>query len=243
MAGESSRFKSAGYIKPKFMLPLAGKTLFDFSVMSFKKYFNTEKFIFATKNDELHIKFVEDRLSILGVKKYEIIPLKNITRGQAESAYLALKNVRNFTFFDNEKLCIFNIDTIRPAIDFPSFHGQVGWLETFITDGDHWSFVKPSKESPELVDEVSEKIRISQFCSTGLYAFKSISQFIESFYLEENCPTSSELYVAPLYNRAINSGQDIKWTLLDPMHDKIYLAGTPAEYENLKFSISSGLII
>ena len=35
MAGLSSRFTKAGYTKPKYMLPLAGKSVFAHSIESF----------------------------------------------------------------------------------------------------------------------------------------------------------------------------------------------------------------
>ncbi|MBD6989485.1 capsular biosynthesis protein, partial [Vibrio parahaemolyticus] len=39
MAGMSSRFFNAGYDKPKYMLEARGVTLFEHSILSFKKYF------------------------------------------------------------------------------------------------------------------------------------------------------------------------------------------------------------
>ena len=39
MAGESRRFSEAGYISPKYELPLAGKSVFRHAVGSFEHYF------------------------------------------------------------------------------------------------------------------------------------------------------------------------------------------------------------
>ena len=47
MAGLSSRFKDAGYVKPKYMLEAHGKTLFSHSLYSFKNYFDSESFLFV----------------------------------------------------------------------------------------------------------------------------------------------------------------------------------------------------
>ena len=45
MAGLSSRFTKAGYDRPKWMLPLAGRPLLDWSLLGFSEMFESETFL------------------------------------------------------------------------------------------------------------------------------------------------------------------------------------------------------
>ena len=128
MAGASSRFINEGY-KPKYMLELTpGYTLFDAAVKSFEEFFGDAIFLFVTNSLEATL-WVESRLSKLdSLKDYKIVTLDGVTKGQAETVYLGLKEsykdlilyenmsaVSDKAFYDKYKnlLVIFNIDTIR----------------------------------------------------------------------------------------------------------------------------------
>jgi len=151
MAGASSRFVDAGYL-PKYMLELRpGLTMFEASLRSFWDFFLPEHlFVFVTRGAEMSA-FVRSKLekikNELDVENsiyrglspfrkreinYKICMLSDMTRGQAETAYVALKflwkdldeymssKVRpSISIFDMpgsmpaSNLCIFNIDTIR----------------------------------------------------------------------------------------------------------------------------------
>ena len=50
MAGLSSRFFNAGFKEPKYKLRAHGKTLFEWSVKTFEKLYQTEKFIFICRD-------------------------------------------------------------------------------------------------------------------------------------------------------------------------------------------------
>ena len=70
MAGASSRFLKDGYRIPKFMLPLWGSTVFDQSVKSFSKYFDTEHFKFVINGEFNTRSFVETRCRKLRIKSF-----------------------------------------------------------------------------------------------------------------------------------------------------------------------------
>lgn len=65
MAGMSSRFFKAGFTQLKYMLKIEEKTLFDMSVESFSKYFESEKFIFIVKDVFRTPEFVENSVKNL----------------------------------------------------------------------------------------------------------------------------------------------------------------------------------
>ena len=105
MAGLSSRFFKAGYQEPKYKLVAHGKTLFEWSVKTFEKYYESEKFIFICRDVYDTPEFLKSELKKVGIKNFEIITLTTETRGQAETVFLALDKVP-----EDERLIIFNID-------------------------------------------------------------------------------------------------------------------------------------
>ncbi|MET4026626.1 NDP-sugar pyrophosphorylase family protein [Marinobacter sp. MBR-99] len=229
MAGLSSRFFEAGYDKPKYMLEAHGRTLFEHSVLSFEQYFSSEHFVFVVRNVFDTPGFVAEGAEALGIKKYDVIVLDQETRGQAETVYLALQQVKS----DEEPLTIFNIDTFRPGFTYPDESRRgVGYLEVFRGPGEHWSFAEPTSPDSNLVKKTAEKNRISDLCSTGLYYFRRAEYFMEAF--EQYCLTpesewpKGEIYVAPLYNLLIERGDSVYYHLIST--SEVIFCGTPDEY-------------
>lgn len=231
MSGGSSRFFKAGFDRPKYELDIAGRSLFWHSLWSFKDYFSAETFVFVTRKDFDARSFVSAQCELLGISNYLIVELDKVTRGQAESVYLGVKDIPGH----DEGMVIFNIDTIRPGFRYPEYIGDVdGYLEVFRGDGDGWSFVRVAADNPERVVETSEKLRISDHCSTGLYYFRTKGAFMYAFEsalseVDDFMSRWRELYVAPLYNYLIRQGADIRCSLVDK-HD-VFFSGTPDEYE------------
>lgn len=232
MAGLSSRFFKAGYTKPKYMLEAHGITLFEHSVKSFEKYFSTENFLFIIRDVYQTSVFVEQKAKALGIKSFEIVTLKEETRGQAETVYLGLKKSNCEEY---ESLTIFNIDTFRPNFRHPNLN-QLGdgYLEVFQGTGDNWSFAKPLNNSCNIVCETAEKKQISNLCSTGLYHFSCLELYKLAYNDYLNKPKgdwmNGEVYIAPLYNYLIKKGNKIHYQLID--RNEVLFCGTPEEYDN-----------
>lgn len=227
MAGLSSRFRRAGYELPKWQLPLAGRPLFDWTVLTFRRYFDIERFVFIHLDEPNVAEFIQARVEALGVAKTSLVPLRSPTRGQAETVYFGLEEVSSP---NDEQITIFNIDTIRPDFVIPALPADTaGWLECFRGDGDHWSFVRPLSSTGDLAAEVVEKIRVSDLCSTGIYVFRSKIDFVRAYQLELEAPSSSELFVAPLYQQLINSGEAVRFG--EVAQEDVIFSGTPSEYQ------------
>ena len=227
MAGMSSRFFKAGFDKPKYMLTGFDKPLFDHAVESFKGYFQQEKFLFIIKDIYDTPEFVAQRCQHLGIKDFEIIVINSETRGQAETVALGLGQV-NY----NGAITIFNIDTFRPDFVFPKVINSDGYLEVFKGEGSNWSFAKPAAIDSDRVIETAEKNPISNLCSTGLYYFNDIKEYLEAYHFTLAKPESEwdkgELYVAPLYNYLIKKGLDIRYHLIE--RSDVIFCGVPDEY-------------
>lgn len=237
MAGNSRRFFEAGYTRPKYELPIAGESLFSLTVRSFEKYFETERFIFVCRSDWDGELFVEMECQKMGIRDFKVVSLSTVTGGQAETVLLGMDKAG---FDDAEGLIIFNIDTIRTGWEFPAgFDLSDGYLEVFHGNGDNWSFVKPAASFSRRVVLTTEKERVSDLCSSGLYYFARAGDFAkvcrealadpEVFKLRWR-----ELYIAPLYNQLISTGKTILYHVVPAA--EIGFSGTPAEYQQLLVS-------
>ena len=221
MAGLSSRFFKAGFTKPKYMLPLLGETVFDWALRSFEAYFEDEEFLFIVRDVYDTPQFVEERVKQLGIRSYHIHILQQETRGQAETVYLAIRD------FLEREIYIFNIDSkIYNFQKKPDDLKVAGYLEVFEGEGEHWSFVKPGENHN--VIETTEKIRISNLCSNGLYYFESSQQYCDYFQKFASLNAEQELYIAPLYNLYIDDKKIIKY-VVNPL-ENICFCGIPEEY-------------
>lgn len=228
MAGMSSRFHNAGYKVPKYALELGEQNLFKASVSSFKRYFQSDKFIFVVRNDLFAAEFVGHAVDELGIESFDIIQLERDTLGQAESLSMAL-NYYSYDF----PIYVFNIDTIRHDFIKPKVADLCdGYLEVFRGSGKNWSYVEPGEG--DVVKRTAEKQPISDLCSNGLYYFKSSLNFQNIFSMLDKRKdlVNGEYYIAPIYNELIKKGDDIRFheipiALID-------FCGTPLEYIELQ---------
>lgn len=231
MVGLSSRFSKQGFTLPKYMLQAGKDTLFSISIKTFQKYFDQFEFLFVYRNIYDTKTFLINECNRMGLKKFKLIELSNVTSGQAETVKLAIENELKTNFIEDE-IIIFNIDTARLNFNLPKFNTSPdGFLEVFIGEGDHWSFVLPKDDNSQMVKQTTEKVRISKYCSNGLYYFNSMNLFLEAFENTfSNKEDDNEMYVAPMYNYLINSGRNILYTL-SKKEDNLFF-GTPIEYLN-----------
>ena len=225
MAGMSKRFAEAGYTVPKYMLPLSGETLFDWSVRSFEAYFANEHFAFILRDTHGAKDFVQERLRRLGVQDYSLVLLDQNTGGQAETVQLGIDEMG---VGEMEELFIFNIDTLRPRIKLQRREGSSGSLEVFRADGNNWSFIEPTQARSPWVKRCTEKVRISEYCCTGLYYFSQAGHFRQALADERQCRSAPELYVAPLFNHLIRRGLQVDWYEVEA--NMVLLSGVPQEY-------------
>lgn len=233
MAGMSSRFFKAGYTKPKYMLEAHGETLFAHAVKSFAAYFSTKPFLFIVRDIFETAEFVKAEASKLGIKEFYISVLEQETRGQAETVTLGLDLLSKQQVNYQGEITIFNIDTFRPHFRLPDIaKNSDGYLEVFQGSGDNWSFAKPESDTSTKVVQTAEKNPISNLCSTGLYHFASVQDYLDAYNHYLSRPVGEwekgELYIAPLYNYLIQIGKDIHYHLID--RDDVIFCGVPDEY-------------
>ena len=229
MAGLSQRFIKAGFTLPKYMLYIKDKSLFNLAVSSFENYFQTCKFVFIARDLFDTKRFIESECELLGITTYQVILLDLPTSGQAETIFLGLKKAM---VKDLEPILVFNIDTFRPGFSFPENLLKLdGYLEVFFGDGANWSYAQTESSGSTRVIKTAEKNQISNYCSTGLYYFKTSVLFNEAYINDVQSSiskTSKEFYVAPLYNFLIETGNNIHIHLIKK--EEVQFCGVPNEY-------------
>lgn len=229
MAGLSSRFFKAGYDVPKYKLTINDEYVFDLALNSFENYFASDLFVIVLRDVYDSQQFVESRLKALGVNRYIIKVLDFETQGQAETVWLGIDNS---DITNDEPLFVFNIDTFRYNFTKPEFIKDcAGYLEVFRGDGEHWSFIEINADNE--VVRTTEKQRISDLCSDGLYYFASKESYRELFAKAKakNLLVNNELYIAPMYNLLIQKGLSVRYHLI--RDNEIDFCGTPDEYLSL----------
>ncbi len=95
----------------------------------------------------------------------------------------------------------------------------------FPGQGDHWSFART--DASGRVVEIAEKCRISDWATTGLYYFRHGKDFVRQAenMIDAEDRSNGKFYVAPVYNRMIVDGADIR---INPV-ETIWVLGTPEE--------------
>ena len=224
MGGLGARFKKAGYNIPKYEIEAKGKTLFTWSMLSLKSFWDNS-FIFIVRKEDKAKAFIQKECRALGIRAI-IVEIDKLTRGQAETTMLA-ENVWD----KKAPLLIYNIDTyVKPGCMSPRIFRGDGFIPCFHAEGTHWSFVRLDEEGKAI--EVREKIRISDNCSIGAYYFSTADLYREvyqKFYEEEEHLESGERYIAPMYNYMIQHGKIVY--IQDIPSDCVHVLGTPVEVE------------
>jgi hypothetical protein len=223
MAGESRRFREAGYTVPKYRLRVRGRTLFAWAVESLRPYFERPdaRAVFVARAADAGVtEFVGGECRALGFAvPPSVALLDGPTGGQAETVLAAAPHVE-----PGATVVIYNIDThVRPGAFGPDTLAGDGCVPCFAGAGDAWSFVAAGADGRATA--IAEKRRISPHASVGLYVFRDLALYREAY--AAAAPAGGERYVAPLYAPLIERGYDVRMTTL--ADQDVVPLGTPDE--------------
>lgn len=242
LAGLSSRFRSQGFDRPKYELDLAGRPILERVLAGFDRAAPDVSFMLVSlrSNDLLNFCSSSSALSQrLARGQLDIVELPEATRGQAETVAFAL---RQRPYSHEEPLIIFNGDTIYRDWNLPAdpIQRSEGYLDVTQANGTHWSFARLANahDRSSRVVETAEKRRISDNCSTGLYAFRSGRSYLDLYsryftqeaYLADHAGT--EYYIAPMYNALVDVGEGVR--VHDIKRSDVAFVGTPEEYHSVR---------
>jgi len=125
------------------------------------------------------------------------------------------------------------IPTSLPAGDCADVRGIVSVASM---PGDRWSFA--DCDADWNVTRVTEKVRISEWASTGLYYFSDTARFLADAraMVAGDERVKGEFYVMPLYGRMLARGERIKAMPVRAMHD----LGTPEALAAFEKALAAG---
>ena len=207
MAGEGSRFKSAGYTFPKPLIDVNGKPMIQCVVENLDFDAN---YIFLIRSEHVDkYSGLIDTLDRITNGKFEYVIVESLTEGAACTALLAKE------FIDNdEDLLIANSDQYieYEAENFTMLKNLTNAdsiVFTFNAVHPKWSFVKTNSRG--FVTEVAEKKPISNIATCGIYWYRKGSDFVKyaNDMIENNIRVNNEFYIAPVYNELISDGKTL----------------------------------
>lgn len=216
-AGKGERFKTLIPGKSKPEIILNGKSLLSWSISSLPLEKGDKVILVTQKNDSLKSKLSSELTEFFYVD-FEWIEIDYYTKGQLDTALLGLDVISN-----DEPVVIYNADTffVDKKLNFRDVKVD-GVIPCSKQPGDCWSFCGLDEKGK--VVEVTEKKRISEYASIGLYYFRNKKLILDNLdnYLSLN---EGENYVAPLYNLLIEKGHSISMELVN----SFYPMGTPRQ--------------
>lgn len=231
MAGQGERFKFAGYQIPKPLLPIHGVEMFKWVIANL--YDPRVESYTLIVSEALGIELQVEKISkTLGIKIH-LKKLAKLTDGPATTVSLGLRGLKR-----DQPLVVANSDQYVDC-NIADFYNTLqenstndGTILTMNDSDPKWSYVK--LDSDQLVSEVQEKRVISEIATVGIYGFKSVSLFADSYIQmkDKNIRTNGELYVAPMYNELIANGYRIGQINLGQINKVMHGFGIPRDYEN-----------
>lgn len=228
MAGNGSRFASAGYKDPKPFIPVFGKPMISWVVENLG-IDATYTFIIRKEFEETYA--ARDYLQKI-CPGCNILAIDKVTEGAACTVLLAKELIDN----ENPLIMInsdqyIEFDSFKFIFDFlynPTEQTIDGKISTF--DGNRhpkWSYAKI--DDAGIVTEVREKDPFSDHATTGLYMWRKGSNFVKyaQQMISKNIRVNNEFYVVPVFNEAISDG--LRFTISDCV--KMWGIGVPEDLE------------
>ena len=225
LGGLGKRFLDAGYDLPKPLISLFLKPIIFWLLDNLTLQPNDKVFIICNKSLEKY------RFDALIKKKYpnfNIIYLKNDTRGAAETIYLGTKNIRN-----NKETILLDGDTFY-NIDLLNLYRKQENKNLIVSfkqsdTNPVYSYIELDKNKSVL--RIAEKERISNLANTGAYAFSKLNELKRycKLIIDNNLKFGDEFYMSRVISEMINDGSNFSSIILS--ESDFDVVGTPFQYK------------
>ena len=217
MCGRGQRFRDAGYVEPKALIPLMGRALL-FHVLDGLPAGTNVRLICSGEYERCQIK---DRVvNEFSALVFDIVFLHQETRGAAETVLLGVRDLGDST------ITCMDCDTVYHALDITGLRGNS--VCTFRDDGEtsQYSFVDVKSG---VLTRIVEKERISNVACTGIYSFSSSREFVAhaSAVISSNIRNRGEFYMSTVIQHMITAGVQFHNHSMNV--DEFTVAGTPIQ--------------
>lgn len=211
MSGMSSRFSTAGYELPKYLLEIDGKTVIEHIVNLYPK--DSEFIFIVNKIHSERTNILEHLENICNNKNIFIID------SHKKGPVYTVSNI--FEYIDDKEQVIVNYCDFSMYWDyrkFESFVNETGCdgcvicytgFHPHMLGGDNYAFCRTDDKNKIL--EVREKQpftddKMSEFASTGTYYFKK-GKYVKKYFqqmMDDDINLSGEYYVSLVYNLLVS---------------------------------------
>lgn len=225
MAGRGSRFKDAGYTKPKPMIDVHGRPMIECVTRNI-----------TPKEEHVFIYLcLQEHLDKYNLKKFLekmnpgciVVPVDQVTEGAACTVLLAEKYINN----DNQLMIANSDQYVEADIDeyIRTIDGMDGLIMTMTANDPKWSFINYDENG--LVTMVREKEVISNEATVGIYNFMKGSDYVKYAHqmIKKNIRVNNEFYVAPVYNEMVEAGGKIVYFNIGSEGNGMYGLGIPED--------------
>ena len=226
-AGEGSRFKAAGYARPKPFLDVRGQTMID-RVIANVTPAHSDVRVLLRKDHLVSERQAVDRLASKGIAITEV---DQPTEGTACTLLLArrwLDGDAPLLIANSDQYVDFSVDGFVSDCFDRKLDGSILVFREANRDP-KWSYARVGSDG--LVAEVAEKQAISEWATVGIYLFARGSDYVRSAIdmIARNDRVRGEFYTCPVYNYAIASG--LRIGVYEVPSEAMHGMGTPEDLE------------
>jgi NDP-sugar pyrophosphorylase family protein len=206
-AGEGTRFRNAGYARPKPFIDVLGRPMIEHVIQNV-----------APRHAHVHVLLRKEHIASelaavesMRTRGHVIHEVNRLTEGTACTLLLA-----RAAFDDDQPVLVANSDQyvdfstdafVRDCLD-RNLDGSILVFNDAKRDP-KWSFAR--LDGAGLVVEVAEKKPISELATVGIYLFRRGSDFVRAAVdmIARNDRTNNEYYTCPVYNYMLKQGAKI----------------------------------
>jgi dTDP-glucose pyrophosphorylase len=230
MAGEGSRFRNVGYVNPKPLIEIHGTPMIKVVIDNIRPK-TDHRFVFLVRTEHLQAFDLEQKLKSWAGAQTVIIPVDRLTEGAACTVLLAkdvIDSANPLMIANSDQWVDISIDSYLNAISQSDLDGLI---MTMKAAHPKWSYVGFDERG--WVNQVVEKVVISDEATVGIYNFKYGSDFVAGAekMIRLNLRSQGEFYVAPVYNLLIEQGKKIGVFNIGTDTEGMYGLGTPPDLE------------
>src|SRR5581483_2022168 len=224
MARLGSRFRDAGYSRPKPLIDVRGRPMYAWATESLPLDRCTKLIFILLASQPECPELQRDIAERYARHQPVVLTVPELTAGQAVTVLRAREYINN-----DEPLLIHNADTAFDAdprwVDDAVRDNLDGALLVFESNEKRWSYSRANDAG--FVEEVREKVVISPWATTGTYWFRRGNDFVQAAdsRLDSSKREAGEFYVGPLYNDLIARKGLVKNFVIR----KLYCFGTPED--------------
>jgi len=235
-AGLGSRFRSAGFLRPKPLIDVLGLPMINWVIGNFTLEPGDKVVVVGKAGDDLESNLSNSYRSV----DVRFIEVDELTSGPASTVQLSYKYLdpnMPFIVANSDQYISSGLEDYVKVVRDQEFDGVILTMEA---NGNKWSYV--TRNSDGFINEVREKVEISDEATVGIYAWSRPVDFAQSLseMISSDDRVNGEFYVAPTYNYLIKSNMKIKPFHIGKVSDSVFGLGTP---EDLEIFLGNNLVL